>query len=88
MRSLTYIEAQHFLSLGKVRVDLGPLNVLVGPNGAGKTNLLRTIEFLGETARTDLAPAVNQFGGVIAGQAMGLEGDRLRSVACCCCCSA
>jgi predicted ATPase len=63
MRSLTYIEAQNFLSLGKVRVDLGALNVLVGPNGAGKTNLLRTVEFLGETARTDLVPAVNYFGG-------------------------
>jgi len=61
--NLTYIEAQHFLSLGKVRVDLGPLNVLVGPNGAGKTNLLRTIELLGEIARTDLVPAVNHFGG-------------------------
>lgn len=63
MGSLTYIEAQNFLSLAKVRVDLGPLNVLVGPNGAGKTNLLRTIEFLGETARTDLIPAVQRFGG-------------------------
>ena len=78
--NLTYIEAQHFLSLGKVRVDLGPLNVLVGPNGAGKTNLLRTIEFLGETARTDLVPAVNHFGGFNALFFRGELGRRPRSI--------
>ena len=78
--NLTYIEAQHFLSLGKVRVDLGPLNVLVGPNGAGKTNLLRTIEFLGETARTDLVPAVNHFGGFNALFFRGDLGRRPRRI--------
>ncbi len=80
MRSLTYIEAQNFLSLGKVRVDLGSLNVLVGPNGAGKTNLLRTVEFLGETARTDLVPAVNHFGGFNALFFRGDLGKRPRSI--------
>ncbi len=78
--SLTYIEAQNFLSLAKVRVDLGPLNVLVGPNGAGKTNLLRTIEFLGETARTDLIPAVSRFGGFDALFFRGDIGRRPRSI--------
>ena len=80
MGSLTYIEAQNFLSLAKVRVDLGPLNVLVGPNGAGKTNLLRTIEFLGETARTDLIPAVSRFGGFDALFYRGDIGKRRRSI--------
>lgn len=80
MGSLTYIEAQNFLSLAKVRVDLGPLNVLVGPNGAGKTNLLRTIEFLGETARTDLIPAVSRFGGFDALFFRGDIGKRRRSI--------
>ena len=80
MRSLTYIEAQHFLSLGKIRVDLGPFNVLVGPNGAGKTNLLRTIEFLGETARTDLVPTVGHFGGFSALFFGGDLGKRPRSI--------
>ncbi|MCB2261358.1 MAG: AAA family ATPase [Candidatus Thiosymbion ectosymbiont of Robbea hypermnestra] len=57
------IVAENFLSLEKVKVDLGRLNVLVGPNGAGKTNLLRVIQFLGDTARMDLAPAIEQYGG-------------------------
>lgn len=80
MGNLTYIEATNFLSLAKVRVDLGPLNVLVGPNGAGKTNLLRTIAFLGETARTDLVPAVTRFGGFDALFFRGDLGKRARSI--------
>ncbi len=63
MRYLYTIEAENFLSLEKVKVDLDRLNVLVGPNGAGKTNLLRAIQFLGDTARMDLAPAIEQHGG-------------------------
>jgi predicted ATPase len=78
--NLTYIEATNFLSLAKVRVDLGPLNVLVGPNGAGKTNLLRTIAFLGETARMDLVPAITRFGGFDALFFRGALGKRARSI--------
>ena len=57
-------EIRNFLSLRKVEVNLGPLNVLVGPNGGGKSNFLTVFRFLGEVARTDLTPAVNSlFGG-------------------------
>lgn len=37
--------------------------MLVGPNGAGKTNLLKVIQFLGDTARLDLEPAIERHGG-------------------------
>jgi predicted ATPase len=63
MRTLRQITATNLLSLKKVRVDLGELNVLVGPNGAGKTNLLNTIKFIGAVAKLDLLPAIESFGG-------------------------
>ncbi len=60
---LRKITAENFLSFQRIAVPLNALNVLVGPNGAGKTNLLSIIRFLGETARTDLRPAIETFGG-------------------------
>lgn len=62
MRPLLRLTAKNFLSLREVDVTLGELNVLVGPNGAGKTNLLRAIQFLGDTARMDLVPAIRHNG--------------------------
>lgn len=63
MRHLFSISAKNFLSLEAVRVELQELSVLVGPNGAGKSNLLKVIQFLGDTARLDLNPAIRQNGG-------------------------
>lgn len=63
MRSLFSLTVKNFLSLRSVEVDLQELSVLVGPNGAGKSNLLKTIQFLGDTARNDLGPAIQKFGG-------------------------
>lgn len=63
MRYLQRLSAQNFLSLRQVDVPLSDLNVLVGPNGAGKSNFLSVIEFLGETARLDLLPAIANRGG-------------------------
>lgn len=62
-RSLLSIKATNFRSLAQVSVSLAGLNVLVGPNGAGKSNLLQTIQFLGDVARLDLAPAIQRHGG-------------------------
>lgn len=64
MIALYRLIARNFLSLRDVDVSLGDLNVLVGPNGAGKSNLLRAIQFLGDTAREDLAPAITKHGGM------------------------
>lgn len=63
VRSLLSISAQNFRSLKRVNVTLGPLNVLVGPNEAGKSNFLDLIEFLGDSAREDLAGALGKRGG-------------------------
>lgn len=63
MRSLLTIEARNFMSLQSVSVDLQELSVLVGTNGAGKSNLLKVIQFLGDTARLDLGPAIDNHGG-------------------------
>lgn len=76
-------EIGNFLSLKKVEVDLGPLNVLVGPNGGGKSNFLSVFRFLGEVARTDLAPAIeNLFGSYqelrYRGQGRSNEGISIR----------
>lgn len=60
--SILSISAENFLSLQSVALDLCPLNVLVGPNGAGKTNILKILQFLGDVARLDLTPAIDQLG--------------------------
>ena len=57
------VVATNFLSLRNVSVKLGHLNVLVGPNGGGKSNFLSVFRFLGEVARTDLAPALQTLFG-------------------------
>lgn len=63
MRSLFSLTVKNFLSLRSVEVELQELSVLVGPNGAGKSNLLKVIQFLGDTARDDLGPTIQAFGG-------------------------
>jgi len=63
MDTLLELRVEQFLSLQKLALDLKPLNVLVGPNGSGKTNILSVFRFLGEVARLDLIPAIDQMGG-------------------------
>lgn len=63
MPALVELHAENFKSLRRVDVKLGDLNVLVGPNGAGKTNFLDLIDFLGDSVRTDLRPALDVRGG-------------------------
>lgn len=64
MKSLTRITAKNFLSLRDLSVNLTDLTVLVGPNGSGKSNFLNVFRFLGEIARSDLAPAIDSMGGI------------------------
>lgn len=63
MRTLTRVRVENFLSIRQLTLRLDSLNVLVGPNGAGKTNLLKAFQFLGEVARSELAPAIGAIGG-------------------------
>ena len=57
---LLELSVKNYKSLRDVSVRLGPLNVLVGPNGSGKSNLLDVIQFLGDSAREDLGPALDR----------------------------
>jgi predicted ATPase len=60
---LLRLTVKNFRTLRNVDITLQPLNVLVGPNGAGKSNLLDVIDFLGDSVREDLAPALSKRGG-------------------------
>jgi predicted ATPase len=61
--ALRKLTVSNFKSLRNVEVALGPLNVLVGPNQSGKTNFLDVIQFLGDSVRDDLSPAIEERGG-------------------------
>ncbi len=59
---LLELSVRNYKSLRDVSVRLGPLNVLVGPNASGKSNLLDVIQFLGDSVREDLGPALEKRG--------------------------
>jgi predicted ATPase len=63
MPALLELRLHNFESLRQVAVKLSALNVLVGPNGAGKSNFLDAIQFLGDSVRDDLVPALEERGG-------------------------
>lgn len=63
MQSLLSLEVKNYRCLDAIEVELAPLSVLVGPNGGGKSTLLDVIQFLGDSARDDLVPAVQRRGG-------------------------
>lgn len=63
-RALLELNVTGYKSLQSVRLPLGNVTVLVGPNGAGKSNVLDVFRFLGDAAREDLVPAINQRGGI------------------------
>lgn len=58
------IEISGFRSLRHVRLELGPLNVLIGPNQSGKTNVLDALSFLANAVAGRLQESVfKQRGG-------------------------
>lgn len=63
METLKKVTATNFLSLARLDLELGPLNLLVGPNGAGKSNILKAFQFLGDVARLDLPAAIETLQG-------------------------
>ena len=75
--ALRKVELQNIFSFKSAEIGLSSLNVLVGANGAGKSNLLKVISFIGETARSDLIPAIESFGGL---SRMLFSGDRKSSL--------
>lgn len=73
-RRLLELSVENFRSLRRVKIPLGPLNVLVGPNGVGKTNVLDVFGFLADIIRYDIEPALNARGGFSATAFRGMEG--------------
>jgi predicted ATPase len=63
MPDLLRLSVQNYKSLRAVSVPLAAVNVLVGPNASGKSNLLDVIQFLGDSVRQDLEPALRSRGG-------------------------
>lgn len=52
---LTSLHVQNFKCLRDVKVEFGPLTVLIGPNGSGKSSILDSLRLLGRTAVEPLA---------------------------------
>ena len=48
---ITRLSIRNFLSLKKVDLELGKLNVFVGPNASGKSNIVRAFQLLANHAR-------------------------------------
>lgn len=64
-KGLHSIEVENYRSLRSVTLsNLGRLNVLVGPNASGKSTLLDVIQFLGDSVREDLLPAIRRRQGM------------------------
>lgn len=59
-KGLLQLHVENFRCLRRVTVELGRLNVLVGPNASGKSTLLDVIQFLGDSVREDLGPALDK----------------------------
>lgn len=57
------LTVRNFRTLTDVKLPLGPLTVLSGPNAAGKSNVLQSLEFLGDVARTGIEEALEKRGG-------------------------
>ncbi|MEM9290232.1 MAG: AAA family ATPase [Acidobacteriota bacterium] len=58
------LQVQGYRSARDLRLELGPVNVLVGPNGCGKTTLYRSLQLLAAAARGSLAQALLEEGGM------------------------
>jgi predicted ATPase len=60
------VQIRNYKSIGRCRVHLGALSVLVGRNGSGKSNFLDALSFLTDALRTSLDQAIKVRGGIDA----------------------
>lgn len=63
-RYISEVLLRHYKSIGRCRVKLGSLSILVGPNGAGKSNFIDAIKFTSESLSQGLDYAIRQRGGI------------------------
>jgi len=62
----TEIQVQGYRSIVDVSLPLRPLAVMIGPNGSGKTALLEVFLLLNRAAWSNLAKALEGYGGLDA----------------------
>lgn len=58
------LAVSNYRSINKLRVPLGPLNLITGPNGSGKSNLYRALRLLAEIAQGGIVGALAREGGL------------------------
>jgi len=58
------LEIRGYRSLKEVSWAPGNLNVLIGPNGSGKSNILRVLELISISARSQLGKYIQRAGGM------------------------
>ncbi len=63
---LLSVAIRNYKSIGKCRVELGGLTVVVGRNGAGKSNFLDALAFVADGLQSSLDHAIRARGGVEA----------------------
>lgn len=63
---LKRLEADHYRSLRRASVDIGPLTLFIGANASGKSTILDALRFLGEAMRDrDFKGPVFSRGGIV-----------------------
>ena len=59
-----HLTVRNFRSIGRCRVPLRPLTVVVGRNGSGKSNFLDALRFVADGLQTSLDHAIKTRGGI------------------------
>lgn len=72
-------EVEGYRSLRSLRVDTGPLTVLVGDNGVGKSNLFRALELIASAGDGSLCRRLASEGGLTSVAWAGAEDDASKS---------
>jgi predicted ATPase len=61
---ITRLRIEHYKSIEKVEISLGPLTILVGPNGSGKSNIVDAVRFIRDSVVLGLDRSVADRHGI------------------------
>ncbi len=76
--AITELTVSGYRSIRRLRLELGPVNVLTGPNGCGKSNLYNAVFLIAKAAGGSFARAIAEEGGMPSVLWAGVQ-KRLRS---------